>query len=79
MTDTPVATLTARDSNGNELHEGDSVYLTQDLDLKGSKDTLKRGTVGKNIHLTENPEEIECRLDGHGKVVLKTKFLKLKK
>lgn len=79
MTDTSAETLIVRDSNGNELHEGDSVFLIQDLDLKGSRDTLKRGTVGKNIHLTSNPEEIECRLDGHGKVVLKTKFLKLKK
>ena len=79
MTDTATSTIRVTDSNGTELHEGDSVFLTQDLDLKGSRDTLKRGTVGKNIHLTDNPEEIECRLDGHGKVVLKTKFLKLKK
>jgi protein PhnA len=71
-------TLIVKDAHGNTLNEGDSAFTIQDLDLKGSRDTLKRGTVAKNIHLTSNPEEVECRLEGHGKVVLKTKFLKKK-
>jgi uncharacterized Zn ribbon protein len=35
--------------------EGDSVSLTKDLKLKGSSTVLKRGTVVKNIKLTDDP------------------------
>lgn len=64
-----------KDSNGNALTEGDSVQLTKDLKVKGSSLNLKRGKVFKNIHLTSNNEEIECR-EGKTTIVLKTAFLK---
>jgi protein PhnA len=64
-----------KDSNGNVLTEGDSVQLTKDLKVKGSSLNLKRGKVFKNIHLTSNNEEIECR-EGKTTIVLKTCFLK---
>jgi protein PhnA len=52
--------MSVRDSNGNVLNDGDSVQVIKDLKVKGSSDTLKRGTTFKNIHLTDNEEEIEC-------------------
>lgn len=65
-----------KDSNGNKLAEGDSVSLIKDLPVKGTNITLKRGTVIKNIRLTDNPEEIECRVEKIKGLVLKTCFLK---
>ena len=47
--------IKVRDSNGAQLAEGDSVTLIKDLKLKGSSTVLKRGTVIKNIHLTDDP------------------------
>lgn len=65
-----------KDSNGAILKEGDSVTLIKDLKLKGTSTTLKRGTIVKNIHLTSDEEEIECRVDGMKGIILKTCFLK---
>src|SRR5260370_3890384 len=65
-----------RDSNGAELAEGDSVTLIKDLKLKGSSTVLKRGTVIKNIRLTDNEDEIEGRTDKVKGLVLRTEFLK---
>lgn len=65
-----------KDSNGTILAEGDSVTLIKDLKVKGSSITLKRGTLVKNIHLTGDPEEIECRVEKVKGLVLKTCFLK---
>lgn len=67
--------MSTKDSNGNELLEGDSVQVIKDLKVKGSSSVLKRGTKFKNIHLTENEEEVECR-EGKSTLVLKTCFLK---
>ena len=68
--------MTVRDSNGNELKEGDAVTVTKDLRVKGSSDTLKRGTTFKNIRLIDGDEEaIECGT-GRNTIVLKTCFLK---
>ena len=67
--------MEVKDSNGNTLAEGDSVTLTKDLKVKGSSIILKRGKVVRNIRLTDNPDEIDCRIDGSN-IVLKTSFLK---
>lgn len=68
--------MTVRDSNGNELKDGDAVVVIKDLKVKGSSDTLKRGTTFKNIRLIDEDEEaIECG-QGRNTVVLKTCFLK---
>lgn len=67
--------MNVKDSNGAELNEGDSVKLIKDLKVKGSSLTLKRGTVVKNIKLTDDEKEIDCRIDGSA-LVLKTEFLK---
>lgn len=68
-------TMITKDSNGNPLNEGDSVLVIKDLKVKGSSDILKRGKTFKNIHLTDSPEEVECR-EGKTTLVLKTCFLK---
>ena len=67
--------MAVRDSNGTELTDGDSVLVIKDLKVKGSSDTLKRGTLFKNIRLTDDEEAIECG-SGRNTVVLKTCFLK---
>lgn len=67
--------MVSKDSNGNILNEGDSVQVIKDLKVKGSSIALKRGKVFKNIHLTDNEEEVECR-EGRSTLVLKTCFLK---
>ncbi len=69
-------TESTRDSNGTELKDGDSVTLIKDLKVKGTSTTLKRGTLVKNIRLTDDPDEIECNADKVKGLVLKTAFLK---
>lgn len=66
---------TPRDSNGTELVDGDAVTVIKDLKVKGSSMVIKRGTKVKSIRLTENPEEVDCKIDGSS-IVLKTCFLK---
>jgi protein PhnA len=65
-----------KDSNGTTLSEGDSATLIKDLKVKGTSETLKRGTLVKNIHLTDNAGEIECNTKQVKGLVLKTEFLK---
>lgn len=65
-----------RDSNGTQLTDGDSVTLIKDLKVKGTSTTLKRGTLVKNIRLTDDPAEIECNAEKVKGLVLKTAFLK---
>ncbi len=65
-----------RDSNGTELKDGDSVTLIKDLKVKGTSAVLKRGTLIKNIRLTGDPAEIECRAEKIKDLVLRTEFLK---
>lgn len=67
--------METKDSNGNILQDGDSVHLTKDLKVKGMAKTLKRGEAIRNIRLTGNPQEIECRV-GKSTIVLKTQFVK---
>lgn len=67
--------MSAKDSNGNELLNGDSVTVIKDLKVKGASMTIKRGTLYKDIRLTGNDEEIECG-KGRNTIVLKTCFLK---
>ena len=66
---------TPRDSNGAELIDGDAVTVIKDLKVRGSSMVIKRGTKVKSIRLTENPEEVDCKIDGSS-IVLKTCFLK---
>lgn len=69
------SSILTKDSNGTTLEGGDSVTIIKDLDVKGAGFTAKRGTVVKNISLTDNPEQIEGRVNGV-RIVLLSKFLK---
>jgi protein PhnA len=72
MTDTPT-----KDSNGNVLADGDSVTLIKDLKVKGSGGvTLKRGTMVKNIRLTDDETEIEANVEKVRGLVLRTEFVR---
>jgi protein PhnA len=64
-----------KDSNGAVLSEGDTVQVIKDLKVRGGSSDLKRGTTIKKIHLIDDPEAIECRVEG-STLVLKTCFLK---
>ena len=65
----------AKDSNGAELFDGDAVTVIKDIKVKGSSMVIKRGTKVKSIRLTENLEEVDCKIEGSS-IVLKTCFLK---
>ncbi|MCD6034530.1 MAG: PhnA protein [Rickettsiales bacterium] len=68
--------IVTKDSNGTILNDGDSVFPIKDLKVKGSSTVIKRGTMIKNIRLTGDPEEIECRAGNVKGLVLRTEFLK---
>lgn len=67
--------METRDSNGNTLADGDAVTLIKDLKVKGMSVTLKRGTMVKKIRLTDDPAEVDCKINGSD-IVLRTEFLK---
>jgi protein PhnA len=66
---------TTRDSNGAALVAGDSVTLIKDLVVKGANFTAKRGTMVKNISLTDNPLHVEGKVNGT-RIVLISAYLK---
>ncbi len=67
--------LIVRDSNGAVLKEGDSVTVIKDLKVRGSSSVIKRGTMVKNIRLTDDAEEVEGKVE-KSVMVLRTEFLK---
>lgn len=68
--------LMVRDSNGNELAEGDYVTLIKDLKVKGSSNTAKIGTRVKINRLVDGDHNIDCKIDGIGAMMLKSEFVK---
>lgn len=44
--------------------------------MKGSGQTLKRGTLIKSIRLTSDPQEIDCKFDGIKGLVLRAEFVR---
>jgi protein PhnA len=67
--------MEVKDSNGTLLNEGDSVSIIKDLKVKGSSSVIKRGTIVKNIRLTDNEAEIEGKVE-KSMMVLKAEFVK---
>jgi protein PhnA len=67
--------LVVRDSNGMVLKDGDSVMVIKDLKVRGSSGVIKRGTMVKNIRLTDDADEIEGKVE-KSVMVLRTEFLK---
>ncbi|MGZ3863827.1 MAG: PhnA domain-containing protein [Bacteroidia bacterium] len=65
-----------KDAFGNVLENGDTVVLTQALDVKGTNFTASKGTVVKRIKLVaDNPEQIEGKVNEQ-QIVILTKFVK---
>lgn len=67
-----------RDANGTELNDGDDVIVVQDLKVRGSSDSIKRGTKIVNILLKEGSggHDMECRVPGFGLMELKSEFVR---
>ena len=65
-----------RDAHGNILNDGDTVALIKDLKVKGSSTVIKAGTKVKNIRLVDEDHDIDCKIDGFGKMGLKSEFVK---
>lgn len=67
--------MEVKDSNGNILADGDTVVVVKTLKVKGSSMQVKKGQVIKRIRLTDNEEEVDCKVDGQS-IVLRTEYLK---
>jgi len=72
----PADGVEVRDAVGNVLADGDSVTLVKDLKVKGTTQTLRRGTVIKSIRLTGDPQEIDCRHEAIKGLVLRAEFVR---
>jgi protein PhnA len=65
-----------KDAFGNVLETGDTVVLTQALNVKGTSFTAAKGTIVKKIRLVaDNTEHIEGKINEQTIVIL-TKFVK---
>ena len=64
------------DAFGNVLNSWDTVQLTKELSVKGTKVTLKKGTKVKNIRLTDDKDEISANIPEIKWLVLRTEFVK---
>ena len=62
-----------KDCNGNTLADGNSVTVVK---VKGASVTIKRGTLIKNIRLTDDEESIECNAEKVKGLELKICFVK---
>jgi protein PhnA len=67
--------MEVKDAHGNLLADGDSVVVMKTLKVKGSSVSVKKGAVVKRIRLTDDPDEVDCKVDGMS-IVLRTEFLK---
>jgi protein PhnA len=68
--------MVVKDAHGTILKDGDSVALIKDLKIKGSSSVIKAGTKVKNIRLVDEDHNIDCKIDGFGKMGLKSEFVK---
>ncbi len=65
-----------KDAFGNVLENGDTVVLTQALDVKGTNFSAPKGTVVKRIRLVhDNHEQVEGKINEQMIVIL-TKYVK---
>lgn len=63
-----------KDANGVELANGDSIILTQSLNVKGTSFSIPKGTIVRKIRLVAgNTEQIEGKVNEQTIVIL-TKF-----
>ena len=71
------ATIKVVDVNGNIVQDGDNVIIIKELKVKGSSNSIKQGTLVKNIFLVEEAgHNISCKISGFGSMNLKSEFVK---
>jgi len=65
-----------KDSNGTELQAGDTIVLTQGLNVKGANFMAPKGTIVRKIRLVpDNTEQIEGKINDQAIVIL-TKYVR---
>ena len=65
-----------KDSNGTELSSGDTIVLTQGLNVKGANFMAPKGTIVRKIRLVpDNTDQIEGKINDQTIVIL-TKFVR---
>lgn len=65
-----------KDSNGNILHNGDTVMFIKDLKVKGSSSGIKCGTKMKSIRLTDEEEGVTGKIDGMKGIYVRAEYVK---
>jgi len=68
--------MDTKDCNGKIINNGDTVIITKDLKVQGG-DVLKKGTVCKNIRLSDDDSHVEYG-SGKNTIYIKTEFIKKK-
>ena len=68
--------IVLKDAVGNLLAEDDKVTLIKDLKVKGSSLVLKVGTKAVIKRFVDADHDIDCKVDGHGNMMLKSKFVR---
>lgn len=68
--------LDVRDTNGNKLKSGDSIQAIKDLKVKGTSFVIKRGTVIRNIRLTNDEALVEGHADKLKDLLLEVQYFK---
>ncbi len=67
--------LEVKDSNGNILSEGDTVFIIKDIKVKGGG-ILKQGAKIKNIRLTEGSEGVLGNSDTMKGLSIRSEYVK---
>lgn len=67
--------LEVKDSNGNVLADGDTVFIIKDIKVKGGG-VLKQGTKIKNIRLTEGQEGVLGNSDTMKGLSIRSEYVK---
>lgn len=70
--------METKDCDGNILESGDTIKTIKDLKVKGTKITVKQGQAVKKIRITNDPEQIDCKVDGIN-ITLLTCFVRKQK
>ncbi len=68
--------IITKDSNGTRLNTGDAIQAIKDLKVKGTSFVLKRGTVIKNIRVTEDAALVEGNSDKLKNLLLEVQYFK---
>jgi protein PhnA len=67
--------MVVTDFNGAALQKGDNVTVSDGLKVIGAGIILKKGSVIKNINLTNDPAEIDSKIKKTA-IILRTEFVK---